>query len=96
MGAPILNAIEKRAIGFLQEGDGSQSSSRLCMVLVVVFALGFITALLWKVRGPITVAEFCQAVGSLGMFTGGVCGALYGINRFGECLDNRAGRAPNQ
>jgi hypothetical protein len=90
----VQNAIEKKVLGFLSESDGSKSSTRLCVVLIVVFVLGFVTALLAKVRGPITVAEFCQAVGELGLFAGGVCSALYGINRFGECLDNRASKGP--
>jgi len=88
----VADAAEKKVIGFLQESDGSQSSTRLCVVLVVVFTLGAIAALLWKIHGPITVAEFCQAVGSLGLFASGICGALYGINRAGECFDNRAQR----
>lgn len=80
----------KRVIGFLQESDGSQSSTRLCVVLVIAFTIGFIAALLSKIHAPITVAEFCQAVNALALFAGGICGSLYGINRFGECLDNRA------
>jgi|ERR1700683_310519 len=83
-------AVASRVAGFLQESDGSQSSTRLCVVLIVVFSIGFIAALLWKIHAPITVAEFCQAVNALALFAGGVCGSLYGINRFGECLDNRA------
>lgn len=70
---------ESKAIGFLQESDGSHSSTRLCVVLIIVFVLGCITALIAKIHAPITVAEFCQAVSALGLFAGGVCGALYGI-----------------
>ena len=91
----IGREVEKRVIGFLQESDGSQSSTRLCIVLIVVFVLGVITALLFKIHAPISVAEFSQAVSALGVFAASVCGALYGINRFGEALDNRA-KGPQQ
>jgi hypothetical protein len=96
MADAVIGQVEKQVIGFLEESDGSKSSTRLCVVLIVVFVLGFITALLTKVHAPITIAEFAQAVGALGTFCVAVCGALYGINRLGECLDNRAQRGPQQ
>lgn len=74
----------------LSEDDGSVSNTRVCVTLVIVFVLGFVTALLWKVKTPVTVDEFCQAVGSLGLFAGGICGSMYGINRLGNYGDNRA------
>lgn len=74
----------------LSERDGTGSSTRFCVVATILFTLGFVTALLWKIHGPVTVAEFCQGVGALGMFAGGICGTLYGINRLGNAADNRA------
>ena len=80
---PLLRSMES-------ETDGTGSSTRLCIVLVISFSLGFVTALLFKLHGPITVAEFCQAVGAIGLFAGGICGSLYTINRIGNAVDNRA------
>lgn len=74
----------------LSEKDGTGSSSRLCLVLVVVFTLGFISALVWKIHAPITVPDFCQAVGALGTFVLSTVGVLYGINRLGNFGDNKA------
>lgn len=74
----------------VSEDDGAVSNTRVCIVLTVVFVLGFVTALMWKVRAPVTVAEFCEAVKSLGEFGGGICASLYGINRLGNYGDNRA------
>ncbi|ACO32132.1 MULTISPECIES: hypothetical protein [Acidobacterium] len=76
----------------LSEDDGAVSSSRVCVALVIVFVLGFLTALLAKIHAPVTVEEFCRAVESLGMFTGGVTGTLYGINRAGNVFEKRADR----
>jgi hypothetical protein len=82
MGA--LEEIEKRAVGFLEESDGSKSASRLCMVAVIGFTLGILLGLFFKIRGPISMAEFSVAIEKLGLFAGGTCSALYGINRFGD------------
>ncbi len=74
----------------LSEADGTASSTRFCTVLVIAFTLGFASALLWKIHAPVTVAEWCQALGALTLFATGICGALYGINRAADVLNNRA------
>lgn len=74
----------------LSEANGTGSSSRFCVVLLIVFTLGFVTALLFKVQRPVTVAEFCQALNALTIFATGVCGALYGINKAADVFNNRA------
>ena len=73
----------------LSETDGTGSSSRVCVLLVIVFTLGFVAALLWKIHAPVTVAEFSQAIGALTLFATGICGALYGINRAADVFNNR-------
>jgi uncharacterized membrane protein len=91
----MVNGIDNWAQGYLRsmlsESDGTASSSRFCIVAVILFTLGFVSALLWKIHGPISAAEFSQAVGSLTLFATGLCGALYGINRAADVLNNRAG-----
>ncbi len=90
MGGGIDNWARGYIRTMLSESDGTGSSSRLCLLLVVVFTLGFVSALLWKIHGPITAAEFSQAVGALTLFATGICGSLYGINRAAEVFNNRA------
>jgi hypothetical protein len=74
----------------LSEADGTGSSTRLCVLLVIVFTLGFVAALLWKIHAPVSVGEFCQAVSALTLFATGICGALYGINRAADVFNKRA------
>lgn len=92
--------VETRAAPFirsaLSESDGTISSTRCMIVLVIVFTIGVVAALLWKIKGPITVADFSQAIGSLGLFAGGICGSLYGINRISEAVETRADDGPKQ
>lgn len=76
--------------GVFSEGDGTPSSSRICVFAVIAFTLGFGTALVWKIHAPVTVGEFCQALSALTLFASGICGALYGINRAADVLNKRA------
>ena len=80
----------------LSERDGTASNTRFCLVIVVIFVLGFATALLWKIHAPVTVAEFCQAMGALGTFVTVFGGVLYGINRVAQSFDNRAADGPQK
>jgi len=80
----------------LGESDGSVSSTRVCVALVIVFALGWVTALVTKVKGPVSVAEIGTLLGPLGVFVGAICGSLYGINKAADVLNNRAARPPEQ
>lgn len=93
--APVDNWSRWWLRSMLSESDGSGSSTRFCIVCVIVFTLGFVSALLWKLHGPITVAEFCQALSSLTLFATGICSALYGINRVADAFNNRA-KSPEQ
>jgi hypothetical protein len=68
----------------LSESDGNVSSTRVCMLLVVVFAVGWVTGLvLHEKRLP--------DLGAVGGYIALVCGTLYGINRGASVLDRRAG-----
>jgi hypothetical protein len=40
----------------LSEVDGTVSNTRVCVLLVIVFALGWVTALVSKVNRPVTVS----------------------------------------
>jgi len=71
-----MNFLDKAA-GFLRsqlsESDGSASNTRVCIFLVIAFALGWITALVTKVKAPVTVREIGDMMGPLGMFVGTIC-----------------------
>ncbi len=67
----------------LSESDGNVSSSRVCMMLVIVFSLGWVTGLvLHDKRLP--------DLGAVGGYITLVCGTLYAINRGAAVLDRRS------
>ena len=70
--------------------DGVGSSSRLCLLLVVVFACGWITGLLFLVRSPLRLSEVAEFVGALTGFVSAIAAATYGVNRLTEAWSNRA------
>ena len=70
------------------ECDGTVSSSRFCMVLVIVFSLCWVTGLvLHDKRLP--------NLGAVGEYTTLVCGSLYAINRGAALLDRRTQQGGN-
>jgi len=75
---------------WLSEADGTVSNARICVVIVIVFATGWMTVLLTKVQGSVTVPELTAFVGQLGMYVSGICAALYGVNKFADAWKNRA------
>ncbi len=66
----------------LSEPDGNVSSARFCMVLVVVFSLGWVTGLLVHDKK-------LPDLGAVGGYVTMVCGSLYAINRGAAVLDHR-------
>jgi hypothetical protein len=66
----------------LSEADGTGSSARFCMVLVVLFTLGWVTGLVVHERR-------LPDLGAVGEYTVLVCGALYGINRGATLWDRK-------
>ena len=80
------------------ESDGTVSNTRVCIWLVVVFALGWVTALVSKIHGTVTVSDLGQVLGPLGMFVTGISGSLYAINKTADVFNNRtaANKPPGQ
>jgi hypothetical protein len=66
----------------LSEPDGNVSSARFCMVLVVVFSLGWVTGLLVHDKK-------LPDLGAVGGYVTLVCGSLYAINRGATVLDHK-------
>ena len=89
-----------KALGFvrsmLSEADGTVSNTRVCIVIVIAFASGWVTALVTKVRGPVSLPELAAFVGQLGMYVSAICASLYGINKFADAWKNRGEQPPAQ
>lgn len=66
---------------WLSEPNGTVSNTRICVALIVFFALGWITALVARVRGPIGVADLVTIFPPIGMFVTATAGTLYGVNK---------------
>ena len=81
---------------FLSESDGTGSNTRFCIAAVVFFSLGWVTALIVKVRGPVSVAEISAVLGPLGMFVGTICAPLYAMNKWADVQNNRSAKPPEQ
>jgi hypothetical protein len=86
-------AAEIKALSFvrswLSEADGTVSNTRICVALVIVFALGWVTALVIKIHAPVTVRELTDALVPLGMFVTGITGTLYAVNKAAEVINHR-------
>jgi hypothetical protein len=89
-----------RMLGFLRsmvsEANGTISNSRVCTSIVICFSTGWVTALLAKVRGPVTLPDLTAFVEKLGMYVSSICAALYGINRLADAWKNRRDQPPAQ
>jgi len=72
----------------LSEPDGNVSSSRFCIVLVVVFSLGWVTSLVFHDKKLPDLA-------AVGGYVTLVCGSLYAINRGAGVLDRKAQSTTN-
>lgn len=72
----------------LSESDGIVSSSRFCIVLVVLFSLGWVTGLVLHDRK-------LPDLGAVGGYVTLVCGSLYAINRGAAILDRKSQSTTN-
>jgi hypothetical protein len=73
----------------LSESDGSVSNTRVCILLVISFASGWITALVTKVQAPVSLPELGAFIGQVGLYVGGICTTLYAVNVTKEVLKSR-------
>ena len=72
----------------LSESDGNVSSARFCIVLVVVFSLGWVTSLVVRDKK-------LPDLGAVGGYVTLVCGSLYAINRSAAILDRKSQSTPS-
>jgi len=71
----------------LSEADGNVSCTRFCIVLVVVFSVGWVTAL-------VAHDKKMPDLGAVGGYVTLVCGSLYAINRSAAVLDRKSRSTP--
>jgi hypothetical protein len=67
----------------LSEQDGTVSSARFCIVLVIVASLGWVT---WLVMRDKKLPD----LGLVATYTTLVCGSLYAINRGAALIDRKS------
>jgi hypothetical protein len=72
----------------LSEPDGNVSSSRVCIVLVVIFSLGWVT-------GLVLHDKKLPDLGAVGGYVTLICGSLYAINRGAAILDHKSQSTTN-
>ena len=72
----------------LSKSDGNVSSARFCIVLVVVFSLGWVTSLVVRDKK-------LPDLSAVGGYVTLVCGSLYAINRSAAILDRKPQSTPS-
>lgn len=77
------------------ESDGTGSSTRLHVGLIIGFIVGVGLSLAVSVHhGHITVEQFDGFLSAGGMFIMTCCGALYGINRLADWAETKTQKPP--
>ena len=88
------------AAGFLRsqlsDKDGTVSNTKVCVLMVIVAALSWVSCLLYKLHTPITVTDLVTFVGSVGTFAALICGTLAGMKYTADAVNNRAPNASPQ
>ena len=72
----------------LSEADGNILCTRFCIVLAVVFSLGWVTSL-------VAHDKKLPDLGAVGGYVTLVCGSLYAINRSAAILDRKSQSTPS-
>lgn len=86
-----LNTFGRRWLpSFLSEADGTGSSTRANVAAIVGFVLGAGTTLVFKIHGPVTVAELNSFLAAAGSFVVVTCPVLYALNVAKNALKDRA------
>jgi len=88
------------AAGFLRsqlsDKDGTVSNTKVCVAMVVVSVLSWVSCLLYKLHTPITVTDIVTFVGAAGTFAALICGTLAGMKYTADAVNNRAPNASPQ
>jgi predicted cation transporter len=88
----------QKIIAFLKsqfsESDGTVSNTRVCMFAIIMFTLGWGTALVTKIHTSVTVTELDGFLNAATFFVTGITGTLYAINKVADVANNKTDKAP--
>lgn len=88
------------AAGFLRsqlsDKDGTVSNTKVCVLMIVVAVLSWVSCLLYKLHTPITVTDVVTFVGSAGTFAALLIGTMAGMKYTADAVNNRAPNASPQ
>ena len=88
------------AAGFLRsqlsDKDGTVSNTKVCVLMVVVAVLSWVSCLLYKLHTPITVTDVVTFIGAAGTFAALIIGTMAGMKYTADAVNNRAPNASPQ
>ena len=88
------------AAGFLRsqlsDKDGTVSNTKVCIALIVVAVLSWVSCLFYKLHTPVTVPDIVTFLGAAGTFAALLCGTLAGLKYGSDAINNRAPNAGPQ
>ena len=88
------------AAGFLRsqlsDKDGTVSNTKVCIAMIVVAVLSWVSCLFYKLHTPVTVTDIVTFLGAAGTFAALLCGTLAGLKYGSDAINNRAPNASPQ
>ncbi len=88
------------AAGFLRsqlsDKDGTVSNTKVCIAMIVVAVLSWVSCLFYKLHTPVTVTDIVTFLGAAGTFAALLCGTLAGLKYGSDAINNRAPNAGPQ
>jgi hypothetical protein len=88
---PALTAFISWLKSVFSESDGTGSSTRVSIGLLVSFVIGVGIAFCVGVhRKTITIAEFNAFLGAAATFLTATCGPLYGVNKLADWANKKS------
>ena len=88
------------AAGFLRsqlsDKDGTVSNTKVCVLMVIVFVLSWVSCLLYKLHTPVTVTDIVTFIGAAGTFAALIIGTMAGMKYTADAVNNRAPNASPQ
>jgi hypothetical protein len=88
------------AAGFLRsqlsDKDGTVSNTKVCVLIVVIAVVSWVSCLLYKLHAVVTVTDIVTFLGSAGTFATMLCGTLAALKYGADSINNRAPNAQAQ
>jgi hypothetical protein len=85
--------IDVSKLGFARsmfsESDGTASSTRVCVAVIIAFIVGSGVTLIAKLHTPVVVDDINKFLSSAGTFIMTTCTPLYGINKGADVMNKK-------